>query len=348
MKLCKLADRRGFKIFIIVLGAALFSSCLKLEAFGEQGFFYKEINLIGGYSDVQEWVGKSAGLKNSIGCEYYRKFSDEYGDYLTCDLQMRLAYDSLESRDDAWGIEIHNAWAEYKLGYGYNLRFGHFDPAFGLEPILDTHGTLLQTIAMKNIGFKKDWGLSLRGSMPKFDYEIASQLGSGMSIYRKDGSFLLSSRIGTPTYKTFQYGISLLYGEVLKTKGMNTFPKNELISDNAISKRRVGLDSQYLFGPYLFKGEVAYGKDDDEQVLGCLFETDYTLPKHQNCQLEAQFSSWINDLDKSSSDDSALTLGISYKASSNITLRANYIHDFNLTSGKEDDKFLVQFYYYGL
>ena len=338
----------GPKAFLIILSTALVTLGFELEAWAEQYLFYKEINLIAGYSDVEKWVGKSSGLKNSIGCEYYKKFSDEYGDYLTCDFQIRLAYDSLESRDDAWGVEIHNAWAEYKLGYGYNLKFGHFDPAFGLEPILDTHGTLLQTLAMKNIGFKKDWGLSLKGSMPKFDYEIASQLGSGMSIYRKDGSFLLSSRIGTPTNKSFQYGISLLYGEVLKTKGMNTVPRNGLVSDNAILKKRAGLDGQYLFGPYLFKGEIAYGKDDDDEVLGCLFETNYTLSKHQNCQLEAQFSSWLNDLDKGSSDDSTLTLGISYKASSNITLRANYIHDFNLTSGKEDDKFLVQFYYYGL
>ncbi|MBU4346321.1 MAG: hypothetical protein KKH29_03220 [Candidatus Omnitrophica bacterium] len=313
-----------------------------------QSFFYKELNIIGGYSDKEEWVGKSEGLKNSVGFEYYRKSSNEYGDYLTSDLQIRVAYDSLESSDDAWGIEIHNAWAEYKLDYGYNLKFGHFDPAFGLEPLLDTHATLLQTLAEKNVGFKKDWGLALKGSMPEFDYKIAAQLGSGMSMHRKDGSYLLSSRIGAPTYKTFQYGSSLLYGEVLKTEGMNTFPRNELLSGKAVLKKRIGLDGQYLFGPYLFKGEIAYGKDDNEKVLGYLFETDYTLPNYQNLQLEAQFRSWFNDLDEGSTDDSTLTLGVSYKFSSNITFRTNYIHDFNLASGKEDDKLLVQFYYYGL
>ncbi|MBU3958912.1 MAG: inverse autotransporter beta domain-containing protein [Candidatus Omnitrophica bacterium] len=93
---------------------------------------------------------------------------------------------------------------------------------------------------------------------------------------------------------------------------------------------------------------MAYGKDDNEKVLGYLFETDYTLPNYQNLQLEAQFRSWFNDLDEGSTDDSTLTLGVSYKFSSNITFRTNYIHDFNLASGKEDDKLLVQFYYYGL
>lgn len=334
---------------IKVLVISLFINIsLAKGVFPEQNFFYKELNLIGGYSDVEQWLGRSQGLKNSAGFEFYKKFSNEYGDYLTTDLQVRFAYDSLESHDDAWEFQIHNAWLEYKLGYGRNLKVGHFDPAFGLEPILDTHGTLLQTLAMKNIGFKKDWGVSLRGSVRKFDYEIAAQLGSGMSVHRRDGSFLLSSRIGTPTYETFQYGISLLYGEVLNTRGMGTFPKNELVSDNAISKKRAGIDGQYLYGPFLFKGEIAYGKDDNKEVLGFLFEADYTLPNNQNWQLEAQFNSWINDLGNSHSDDSSLSLGASYKVSANTTLRANYNHDFNLAAGKEDDKFLVQFYYYAL
>ena len=122
--------------------------------------FYKEAIIIGGYSVNDQWVDeKNRWPKNSVGFEYYKKFSDEYGDFLTLDLQMRMAYDSSEESPDAFGIEIHNAWLEYKLGLGKSIRFGHFDPAFGLEPVLDTHGTVLQTLAPKNIGFKKDWGV---------------------------------------------------------------------------------------------------------------------------------------------------------------------------------------------
>ena len=85
--------------------------------------FYKEAIIIGGYSDRDQWVGKKdKGLKNSVGFEYYKKFSDEYGDFLTLDLQMRMAYDSTEDRSDAFGVEIHNAWLEYKLGLGQSLR----------------------------------------------------------------------------------------------------------------------------------------------------------------------------------------------------------------------------------
>ena len=278
-------------ISFIIASVFIFSVTL---AFANQALFYKEVNIIGGYSDRDEWTGKGDSLMNSIGFEDYRKFSDEYGDFLTTDLQVRFSYDSLEDSQDARAIEIHNAWMEYKLGYGYNIKLGHFDPAFGLEPVLDTHGTLMQTLAKKNIGFKKDWGVALKGSMEKFDYKIALQTGSGMSIRRTDGIYLFTTRIGSPATQDFQYGISFMHGEVLKTKGMSTFPKNHLLSNDAVTKERIGLDAQYLYGPYVFKGELAYGQDDNEDVLGYLFELDYTLPKHQNVQLELQFQSWIN------------------------------------------------------
>jgi len=329
--------------FVIIL-VLIFSVNI---AFAGQALFYKEVNIIGGYSDRDDWVGKGDSLMNSIGFEDYRKFSNEYGDYLTTDLQVRFSYDSLEDSQDAWAVEIHNAWLEYKLGYGYNLKLGHFDPAFGLEPVLDTHGVLLQTLAMKNIGFKKDWGIALKGSLPKFDYKIALQTGSGMSIRRKDGSHLLTARIGSPLTQDFQYGVSFLYGEVLNTNGMSTFPKNHLLQDEAVIKKRIGLNAQYFYGSYSFKGEIAYGQDDGEDVLGYLFETDYTLPNHQNVQLELQFQSWINDIHSGDTDDSTLAAGISYKLNEDITLRALVAHDFNLYGEKEDDKVLFQFYYFG-
>jgi hypothetical protein len=336
------------KIRYLYLIAAILFLILNEQASANESLFYKEANLIGGYSDKDHWVGKNSELVNSIGFENYRKFSNDYGDYLTTDLQMRLGYDSVENAEDAWGAQIHNAWLLYKIDYDKKLRLGHFDPAFGMEPQVDTHGTILQTLAMKDIGFKKDWGIGLEGALSRFDYKTALQLGSGMSIYRKDGSFLLTSRIGSPSTQNFQYGVSFLYGRVLEYMGIWTWPRSGLESSETILKKRVGLDSQYLFGPYLFKGEVAYGTDDHNDVLGYLGEIDYTLPKYQNCELELQFQSWVNDLGRSSSDDSTLTLGASYKLNQDTTLRAAFSHDLNMSGQKEEDKFLVQFYFYGL
>ena len=338
----------GFnKTFAISLITLFILAGFKCPLFANESLFYKEVNLIGGYSDRDHWVGNSDDLMNALGFEDYRKFSNDYGDYLTTDLQVRLAYDSLRNSHNAWGIQVHNAWLLYKMNYAAKLRIGHFDPAFGLEPLLDTHGTILQTLAMQDIGFKKDWGVGLEGSLPKFDYKLALQLGSGMGIHRRDDSFLFTSRVGSPTTENFQYGISLLYGRVLEVEDIKTIPQDKLLSDKAVLKRRVGLDSQYLFGPCLFKGEVAYGENDSEKVLGYLGEVDYTIPKYQNWEWELQFQSWINKLGDDSSADSTLTLGTSYKLSQNTTLRAAFSHDFNMMGQEEDNRFLLQFYYFG-
>jgi len=335
------------KISIIPLLSFIVSMGLGRQALANEALFYKEANLIGGYSSRDHWVGKSNDLTNSIGFEDYRKFSNDYGDYLTTDLQVRLAYDSMQNSHNAWGIQIHNAWLLYKMNYAAKLRVGHFDPAFGLEPQVDTHATILQTLMMADIGFKKDWGVGLEGALPKFDYKLALQLGSGMGIHRRDDSFLLTSRIGTPASENFQYGISFLLGRVLESEDMKTIPQDKLLSDNTVSKKRVGLDSQYLFGPYLFKGEVAYGENDNKKVMGYLGEIDYTIPKYQNWELELQFQSWINKLGESSSADSTLTLGTSYKLNQSTTLRAAFSHDFNNMMQKEEDKILLQFYFFG-
>jgi hypothetical protein len=312
-----------------------------------EGFFYKEANLIAGYSSHDGWIDKNGLMNSSAGFEWYRKFSGDYGDFITADLQMRVAYGSRKNSHEAWGLEIHNAWLEYKLMQNAKVKAGHFDPAFGLEPVVDTHGTLLQTLAEENIGFNKDWGAELRGSFPSFDYEAALQLGSGMSIRRRDDSYLATARIGTAQGRNFQGGISVLSGRTLKAEGMRTFPKNKLFSADAVNKKRVGLDSQYLYGPFLFKGEFAYGRDDIKDVLGYLTEVDYTLPSHQNLELELQFKSWINDIHMSSSDDGWLTFGAAYKLNQSTTLRAAFSHGFGMMDTKPEDRFLVQFYFLG-
>jgi opacity protein-like surface antigen len=331
--------RRTFKSLILVLYVLIISS-INAES---SSVFYKELNLIGGYSDTDGWVDKRVMLKNLIGSEYYRKFSGEQGDYLTFDLQARLTYDFSEDFKDAWAVEVHNAWIEYKLGLGKNLRLGHFDPSFGLEPILDTHGKLFQTLAHQNIGFKNDWGMGFRGFLWRYDYEISLQLGSGMDIKRKDGSFLFTQRIGKPQGSNFLYGFSLLYGRVLVSEDIHGSPSDMSMSDKAILKKRIGLDAQYTIRAILLKGELAYGKDDERNVLGTFIEADYTLPFFQALVLQLQGQIWQEKIENNSSTDMTLSLGASYSFTSNFTIRTAYFHN-----NDQDNQVFIQLYYFGI
>ncbi|MEI8349555.1 MAG: hypothetical protein WCI77_05335 [Candidatus Omnitrophota bacterium] len=334
------------KVLIAQALAVLFT--LNFVFAASEGFFYKEANLIGSYSSRDGWADKNGTMMNSsVGFELYRKFSGDYGDFLTLDLQMRASYDSKKNSSQAWGLEIHNAWLEYKLSQYAKIRAGHFDPSFGLEPMLDTHSTLLQTLAEQDIGFNKDWGTQVRGSFPAFDYEASLQLGSGMSMRRRDDSYLATLRIGSPQGKNLQGGISVLSGMVLESEGMRTFPKNKLLSVDAMNKKRIGIDGQYLYGPFLFKGEFAYGENDKNDVLGYLTEIDYTFPSHQNLELELQYKTWINDIHEASRDNPTITLGTTYKLNQTVTLRAAFLHNFGMEDLKPEDRFVVQFYFFG-
>ncbi|MGD0336465.1 MAG: hypothetical protein ABSB18_05130 [Candidatus Omnitrophota bacterium] len=335
------------KIIIISLFNLIVLSGFNKFAYSGESFFYKEINLIGGYSSRDRWIDKNGMMNSSVGFEFYRKYSGDYGDFLTADLQVRAAYDSTKNSRQAWGAEIHNAWLEYKFSQYAKIRGGHFAPSFGLEPVLDTHSTLLQTLAEQDIGFNKDWGIEMRGSFPKFDYEAGLQIGSGMSIRRQDDSYLATLRIGTPQGRNLQGGFSLLSGRTLESEGMRTFPKNKLLFRDAVNKKRVGLDGQYLYGSFLFKGEFAYGQDNKNDVLGYLTEIDYTLPSHQNIEFELQYKSWINDIHTNSSDEPTLTLGATYKLNQSTALRAAFLHDFGMMDIRPEDRFVVQFYFLG-
>lgn len=331
----------------IVIICVLILNMAVLDVFAGTEAFYKEFDAVGGYSAQDGWLGKQKGpQRNSVGFEYFRKISSDYGDFLTIDFQARLAYDPHNPFDEAWSMEWHEAWIESKLGLGHNLRVGHFAPAFGLEPVVDTHGTLLQTLAIRDIGFKKDWGIEYRGLLSDFDIFVATTLGSGMGIERKDGSYLVTGRIGSPQTDPFQYGVSFLYGEVLKPLGMSTFPRPKY-AENSTRKKRAGLDALYSIGPYTFKGEYALGWDDKRGVMGTMLEVDYVVPSFQKLELELQGQLWANEVGKGNSIDAPITVGATYHITKNLALRVAYTHDIHSFSEEKDDQVYLQLYFFG-
>jgi hypothetical protein len=328
---------RGLLPFLVALVPA--------AAFAQgSSIFSAEVSAIGGYSDPDGWTMDGAGSQtNSIGFEYLRKFSGDRGDFLTFDLQTRLSYDPSRPDDEPWAVEIHNAWVEHKLGLGSNVRAGHFEPAYGLERALDTHGTLLQTLIGEDVGFKHDWGVGYRGILGALDLEASAQLGSGMGIERKDGSFLATSRVSNPPGAGFQYGVSALYGRVLESMGMRTIPK-PMFAPEAVTKARVGVDARWDAGPVLLAGELTAGRDGDERVLGALLQVGWPVPALNALTLETQGRYWSRG---AGGDESSLGVSASFRVSQGWTLRAAAFR--GLTGAPDDEPTRVVFhaYYYG-
>ena len=333
-------------LYVKIMLAAVMFGVAAAGADEAEAFNY-ELNLTSGYSDVDGWTGTNdKNLKNSVGFEYFKVFSDDYGDTFKLNLQVRFVYDSRFDSEEAFGIEVHNAWLEYKLGLGKTLRIGHFDPAFGLEPVLDTHGTMLQTLAFDNIGYKKDWGVGYRTFWGDWDIETAAQLGSGMGIRQKDNNYLLSSRLSSVTESGWEYGFSFLHGQTLRAKQSWTIPVAELVSDESVRRNRAGVDVQCPLGPFRFLGEFAYGEDDGTAVGGAMARLEYDLPENPNTTIKFQASGWTHEWDDT--DELNLTLApvLEHRLNADWTFRAGYFHDL-YNRDKNDKVILFQLYYFG-
>ena len=337
----------------------------------EDLLFRKEVILGGSWSDERNQITG----RNSIGFEVLKKFSDKKGDWGNALIQMRLVrYDNQFTLmnnnkvppnhvDDThdWELEFHDAYFKYSGRFKgrLNFRIGHYDVPYGLEQNVDTHSTLIQLITVRNIGFKKDWGVSIGGQLPKIDYEFAFTRGSGIEYIDRGENFLLSGRVGTPADENFSIGISGLYGKPIDSVGVmrgekmgkpNTwFGSSTMPEDDIIRRWRVGLDSIYLYGPFTFKGELSYGEDVNQEVINGVLEIDYFFQgMDERLEMILQVQSAYQDINTSGGDnDTFSTLGLNYKISNAVTLQFTYRHDFQrLKNTKDEDIIALQLYCY--
>lgn len=309
---------------------------------------YQEFYCVGGYSANNGWVQqKNPFFKNAVGLEYFKKFSNEYGDFLTCNVQVRLTYDSMAYQNDFVSVELHNAWLAYKLELGKEIRFGHFDVPFGSEPIMNTHSTFIQTLNPVSLGLKKDWGTLYKGFLGEFDYQVALSLGSGMSIYRKDNSFVFAMRLEDSGKNDFRYGVSFIMGNVLKSSETRTFPRAHLLSEQTVSKKLIGLDGQYQYGPFLIIGDMALGRTNQKLSKGGALGVNYTFPNWQRWDVKSQVVYWEEDWRSDYQEKSFSIFTLSYQLTNTISCRIGYFYDFKNYGNELDRTVLLQLYYFG-
>ncbi len=297
-----------------------------------------------------------------------KKLFPEWLQLTAIDLHPRIAYDRMEMGD--WVDELTFApqdfWLKFNVGGKdrLSLRVGQFVIPYGANPILAPRQMFILPVEATDLGLKWDWGLGLKGPAGDYDWEIAATIGSGESLhsshlFRNDdrSSYLLTGRFGTPTYWDFQYGFSLLYGDLPVIMGPN------VLSEAAISRWRVAFDLFYKHGTYvMFGGQVTYGQngfDGDEKlitvtggqraadVLGSRAWMDWVLPRHNNFRLRGQLESVIRDLSTSESDDTAAILELSYSLTTSITLMVDHRVELNRMMGDENDTLFFSFIYYG-
>lgn len=306
---------------------------------------YKEVYLSGRYScDLNRVEGR-----NSLGFLLYGTFPGSEGQLADLNVQGRAAYYNnqfshgmLMPREytqhlNQWKFELHNAYLRMRAAPPLcNIRLGHFYVPYGLQPWIDTHGTLLQGPAVEFIGMERDWGVSLDGQTETCEYQVGLTRGSGMEYFNRNDNFALAGKLSTlrgGQHLNDWLGASYLIGKVYDPMAVERL-RHLGVQRHIVPRWRVGIDGQKIIGAARIRFELLAGKDAKKaRLLGQFFELQYVLDKKGSWYNYLQFENLTQNGKKS---DTTFRLGLTYVLSANYNLQFVVSKDVNTMWGKKD------------
>lgn len=256
------------------------------RAAADQHLLYKEANLAAFYSSRAGSLRPSPEPPlSALGFEYFwRAPGNVPGQWhaSVLDLHLQLAYDPGVRH---LVVRARDTWLRFEEPRtGGQVRLGHFDLPFGLIPPLALRGQALQSLSELSLGFAQDWGINAHGKWGRFEYETAATLGSGDALRLRPGATLWTGRLGLPSYRKVQYGVSLLYGNAHRPgRTKPTAPSWRLAGDGVFIYHE----------PFTsLKGEVDLGADEGRPTGGLLLGLTQILPADPHWGLEGQVRLW--------------------------------------------------------
>jgi hypothetical protein len=217
--------------------------------------------------------GDAHASANFLGLDLRKTFSGDQGDFGTLLVQPYvIRIDNMAMHPPFFGGPDDTA-VEYRIlnfnvtrwGQGRsNIRIGHFEIPFGLEQIVNTNGTLRDYLHGSNLGVKADWGVTVNGDLPAFEYELAVSRGSGNDWSDRGNPYIVSGRVGTARERSWVAGLSLFSGRVLDASQ----------ADFTTSRQRAALDLTW-HGPRVdILAEFSTGNDESRHIGTALLELD--------------------------------------------------------------------------
>lgn len=354
---------------------------------GGHAFLFKEAVLSGFYSSQgvrglpagdmskDHWGFSPRPPGSYIGLDYVQTFTassainkilPEWFPMATLDLHPRVVYDPMEKEHglDPYKFAPQDFWFRFTPGNvdRLQLRVGEFVIPYGMNPVMAPRQTGILPVEAIDLGLKWDWGIDLKGPIGAFDWELAATTGTGEGLNmprlfddKDHQSYLVTGRMGSPTYWDFQNGLSFLYGDLPTIMGPT------IIDKHAISRWRLAYDTFYKYGTYLMVGaQASFGQDgftDDEKfvrptmgktadVLGYQIWADWVVPMHQNLRLQAQFASIYRDVGTPGAHDTAAVLQAGYSWTTAISTVLSFRKELNTSMGELNDGIYLTFIYY--
>lgn len=150
-----------------------------------------------------------------------------------------------------------------------NIRVGHFDLPFGLEPTIDEQGSLRQFLHESNFGFREDWGITVNGGDGELSYEAGWTRGTGNDFRTTGDPGLVSGRVGAKPARNVQAGVSFLEGRTMNYVGPDR-------TTEIVDRQRVGVDFQIHHRGFALLTEASMGSDENENVHHRLVELNWS------------------------------------------------------------------------
>ena len=288
--------------------------------------------------------GKKDFSQQFIGIDLHKVLVGPDGDWGTFIFQGYLTRINNQERHPA-AFESDNDWEMvyriWNLNYTaladgeMNFKLGRFEIPYGLEHDIDTNGHLLDYLSLRNLGLKPDWGATINGILPHWQYEIGLSRGTGIEYTQRNDPYIVSGRISTPAEGILVMGLSGFHGRVANAGAVANVRAGladpaELGAVGSIVRRtRFGLDAAwYTASQFALLGEVSVGRDYRQDVVNGLVELDWNS-QDETVLLYLQ-GRFFNQRFTSGWDDAFATrLGVRYNPDNHWDFSAQYIQNIS-------------------
>lgn len=275
---------------------------------------------------------------HTVGLDIYKVFSNSRSDVGTLILQPYIVklnnmsnppfiFDDGNDTQLTWRISNFNYTA---LSQGkFNIKAGHFEIPFGLEYQIDTNGTLRE-LTSNDRGIKSDWGISINGIMPSFEYEVALTRGTGQDITSSENPYIFSGRLGTSSNKNFVSGLSWFTGDVLGKQGLT-------------KRQKLGVDVSYYYYQWEFIAESSIGETAENDTLSAFIEALWKTPREEfwaYMQLGYQRTEMDSAVSNKADSTSYWVAGVQWLNQKGFDISAQYKHKLKDVPSVEIDPIL--------
>ena len=334
----------------------------------EHQFFYYQLNVHGGYDSNEPgdgWGWSDRGARTQMNFEWLIKDESHMQRGYTplvspstwnFKFSLELDPDETDADDGRLRLRLLDTWIKLNTKWDRtHLWVGHRSYPYGHNPRLDPEFSFLPNQSGVDLGFGKDTGVFVKTPISEqLDLELSATAGGYLSgdpfniKYTSDGDFdfeedldydgswLLTNRIGSPTFKTNEFGIFALGGKLHNH------------SESLITTWRLGGDWVYKYREtWKAVNQISIGENerraDNWAVYNLLNSTEWFL----NQKFRFGITHTLRYEDMNSDGDypaiGTFLASLSYAINRDMRLRLNPFAEYLDSNESRDTGVLLQF-----